>query len=67
MAALAGAGAGGLAGGLAGALIGMGISEYEAKRYEGYYSGRLQSSEHLGSDPCRGKHRAYASLQRYDL
>jgi hypothetical protein len=35
MAALAGAGAGGLAGGIAGALIGMGIPEYEAKRYEG--------------------------------
>jgi len=36
MAALAGAGVGGAVGGLAGALIGMGIPEYEAKRYEGY-------------------------------
>ena len=35
MAALAGAGVGGTAGGLVGALIGMGIPEYEAKRYEG--------------------------------
>ena len=35
MAALAGAGAGGVVGGLTGALIGMGIPEYEAKRYEG--------------------------------
>src|SRR3982750_1603251 len=35
MAALAGAGAGGAIGGLTGALIGMGIPEYEAKRYEG--------------------------------
>jgi Protein of unknown function (DUF3341) len=35
MAALAGAGAGGAVGGLTGALIGMGIPEYEAKRYEG--------------------------------
>ena len=35
MAALAGAGLGGAVGGLAGALIGMGIPEYEAKRYEG--------------------------------
>src|SRR5689334_24309521 len=35
MAALAGAGVGGTVGGLAGALIGMGIPEYEAKRYEG--------------------------------
>ena len=35
MAALAGAGAGGVVGGITGALIGMGIPEYEAKRYEG--------------------------------
>jgi ActD protein len=35
VAALAGAGAGGVIGGIAGALIGMGIPEYEAKRYEG--------------------------------
>jgi hypothetical protein len=35
MAALAGAGVGGAVGGIAGALVGMGIPEYEAKRYEG--------------------------------
>jgi hypothetical protein len=35
MAALAGVGAGAAAGGLIGALVGMGIPEYEAKRYEG--------------------------------
>src|SRR2546423_8208910 len=35
MALLGGAGAGGVIGGIAGALIGMGIPEYEAKRYEG--------------------------------
>jgi hypothetical protein len=35
MAALAGAGAGGAIGTLTGALVGMGIPEYEAKRYEG--------------------------------
>jgi hypothetical protein len=35
VAALAGAGAGGAAGGLIGALAGMGIPEFEAKRYEG--------------------------------
>jgi hypothetical protein len=35
MAALAGAGVGGAVAGIAGALIGMGIPEYEAKRYEG--------------------------------
>ena len=35
MAALAGVGVGGAIGGLTGALIGMGIPEFEAKRYEG--------------------------------
>ncbi len=35
VAALAGVGVGGAIGGLTGALIGMGIPEYEAKRYEG--------------------------------
>jgi hypothetical protein len=35
MAALAGVGIGGALGGLTGALVGMGIPEYEAKRYEG--------------------------------
>src|SRR5688572_681919 len=35
MAALSGAAIGAAAGGLAGALIGLGIPEYEAKRYEG--------------------------------
>jgi hypothetical protein len=35
VAALAGAGVGGAIGGVAGALIGMGMPEYEAKRYEG--------------------------------
>src|SRR6202030_4361041 len=35
VAALTGVGVGGAIGGLAGALIGMGIPEYEAKRYEG--------------------------------
>lgn len=34
-ATLAGVGAGGVAGGFAGALLGLGIPEYEAKRYEG--------------------------------
>jgi len=35
VAALAGVGVGGAIGGITGALIGMGIPEYEAKRYEG--------------------------------
>ena len=36
MAALAGASVGGAVGGIGGALVGLGIPEYEAKRYEGY-------------------------------
>jgi hypothetical protein len=35
MGGLAGLGVGGTVGGLIGALVGMGIPEYEAKRYEG--------------------------------
>jgi len=35
LAALAGIGAGGAVGGFVGALVGMGIPEYEAKRYQG--------------------------------
>jgi hypothetical protein len=48
MATLAGVGAGGAVGGLTGALIGMGIPEYEAKRYEG----RLQKGGILLSVHC---------------
>src|SRR5258706_8088429 len=45
VAALAGAGAGGAVGGITGALAGLGVPEYEAKRYEGriYKSGVLPS------------------------
>lgn len=39
MAALSGAALGGALGGVTGALIGMGIPEYEAKRYEGKLKG----------------------------
>lgn len=39
MAALTGAAVGGTVGGVTGALIGMGIPEYEAKRYEGKLKG----------------------------
>ena len=35
MATLGGIGAGGVVGGIIGALVGMGLPEYEAKRYEG--------------------------------
>ena len=48
MAALAGMGVGGAVGGFAGALIGMGIPEYEAKRYEG----RIQKGGILLSVHC---------------
>lgn len=48
VAALAGAGAGGAVGGLVGALMGMGIPEYEAKRYEG----RIRSGGVLMSIHC---------------
>ncbi|HTH49243.1 MAG TPA: hypothetical protein VMB21_17135 [Candidatus Limnocylindria bacterium] len=39
MAALGGAALGGAVGGIAGALVGLGIPEYEAKRYEGKIKG----------------------------
>jgi hypothetical protein len=48
MAGLAGLGVGGAVGGVTGALIGMGIPEFEAKRYEG----RLQKGEILLSVHC---------------
>lgn len=48
MAVLAGAGVGGAVGTLVGALIGMGIPEYEAKRYEG----RIKSGGILLSVHC---------------
>lgn len=48
VAGLAGLGVGGAVGGLTGALIGMGIPEYEAKRYEG----RLQKGGILLSVHC---------------
>jgi len=47
MAALGGAAVGGAVGGLTGALVGMGIPEYEAKRYEGKVkSGNILISVH---------------------
>src|ERR1700736_6568400 len=48
MAALAGVGVGGAVGGFTGALIGLGIPEYEAKRY----GGRLQKGAILLSVHC---------------
>jgi hypothetical protein len=40
MAAMAGVGVGGAVGGVTGALVGLGIPEYEAKRYEGFVKKR---------------------------
>ena len=48
MAGLAGLGVGGAVGGFTGAMIGLGIPEYEAKRYEG----RLQKGGILLSVHC---------------
>ncbi|MDB6122935.1 MAG: hypothetical protein JWQ71_1928 [Pedosphaera sp.] len=51
MAALSGAAIGATVGGITGALIGMGIPEYEAKRYEGKIKdGNILISVHLESD-----------------
>lgn len=51
MGLLGGLGAGGVVGGIAGALIGMGIPEYEAKRYEGRVKdGGILFSAHCDND-----------------
>ena len=62
MAALAGAGVGGTVGGVTGALIGLGIPEYEAKRYEGRIkSGLILLSVH--SDDSQWTKRAKKILE----
>jgi hypothetical protein len=56
MGALAGMGAGAAAGGLIGALVGMGIPEYEAKRYEGRVkNGGILLSIHCDDSDCVSK------------
>ena len=63
VALLAGAGAAGVVGGVAGALIGMGIPEYEAKRYEGRIrSGGILLSVHC--DNSEWEKRAKQVLER---
>jgi hypothetical protein len=59
MGALAGLGMGGVVGGIVGALVGMGIPEFEAKRYEGKIKkgGILLSVHcHTSEDIARAKH-----------
>jgi hypothetical protein len=59
VAALAGLGAGGAVGGIAGALIGMGIPEYEAKRYESFVEeGGILLSVHTDDDAAAKRSRA---------
>jgi hypothetical protein len=56
MGALSGAAVGAATGGLAGALIGLGIPEYEAKRYEGrIQGGNALISVHTTSSEARSK------------
>jgi hypothetical protein len=56
MAALAGAAGGAAAGGLTGALIGMGMPEYEAKRYEGKIkNGNILLSVHTEDSKARDR------------
>lgn len=63
VAALAGVGAGAAIGGIAGALVGMGIPEYEAKRYEGRVkSGGILLSVH--SDNSDWAKRAKLIIER---
>lgn len=64
IAAFAGAGAGGAVGTLTGALIGMGIPEYEAKRYESFVSGGgMLLSVHC--DDKEAAHRAKSILDGF--
>jgi hypothetical protein len=64
IAAFAGAGAGGAVGTLTGALIGMGIPEYEAKRYESFVSeGGMLLSVHC--DDKDAAHRAKSILDGF--
>ena len=54
MAALSGAAVGGVAGGIVGGLVGLGIPEYEAKRYEGKVrNGNILISVHTDNSDQR--------------
>ena len=59
MAALSGAAIGGTVGGVTGALVGMGIPEFEAKRYEGKVKGgNILISVHTEDGDQRAKAKA---------
>lgn len=59
MAAIAGAGIGGTVGGVAGGLVGMGIPEYEAKRFESYVkNGGMLLSVHVDDSDWADKAKA---------
>jgi hypothetical protein len=65
MAALSGAALGAAVGGIAGALVGMGIPEYEAKRYEGKIkAGNILISVH--SDNSQEKKRAKEIFEEFE-
>jgi hypothetical protein len=69
LAALSGAAAGGAVGGLAGGLIGLGIPEFEAKRYEGAIrSGNILISVHTedGRERDRAK-KVFEQAQAKDI
>lgn len=56
LASLSGAAIGGVAGGITGSLIGLGIPEYEAKRYEGkIHEGRILVSVHADNGEWTSK------------
>lgn len=69
MAALSGAAVGAAVGGVGGALIGLGIPEYEAKRYEGKISdGRVLISVHAANaDQIKGAKRIFTDDGAEDI
>ena len=69
MAALGGAAVGGALGGIAGALVGLGIPEYEAKRYEGKVKGgNILISVHTeSSDEIRRAKEIFAKAGANDI
>src|SRR5262245_13346335 len=69
LAAVSGAAVGGALGGIAGALVGLGIPEYEAKRYEGKIKdGNILISVHTGdSDRINNARRIFKEAGAEDI